>query len=66
MLVEYKGERFRVSERTYAAFENEYPDRASKLRKIREAEEYYNYDKLKELIEPTENETKNIIIKNSR
>ena len=43
MLVEYNGERFRVSERTYEQFQIEHPDRARKLQKIKDAEEYYNF-----------------------
>jgi len=64
MLVDYKGERFRVSERTYEQFQIEHPDRAKKLKIIKEAEEYYNFDKLLQLIEPSTNKTKEIIIKN--
>ena len=64
MLCEYNGERFRVSERTYEQFNIEYPERAAKLKIIKEAEEYYNFSKLKEIIQPPHNETKEIIIKN--
>lgn len=64
MLMEYKGKRFRVSERTYYNFENQHPERAACLKKIKEAEEYYNYDKLLQIIEPPENQTKKIITKN--
>ena len=58
MLIEYQGRRFRVSERTYEFFKRDYPERACKLRIIKEAEEYYNYDKLNSLIEPDKNELK--------
>lgn len=64
MLVDYKGERFRVSERTYEQLQIEYPERAAKLKIIKEAEDYYNLDKLIELIEPSTNKTKETIIKN--
>ena len=62
MLVEYKGERFRVSDRTYESYKRDYPERAKALKIIKEAETYYNYDKLKETIEPTENTIKQVII----
>lgn len=58
MLMEYQGRRFRVSERTYEFFKRDYPERASKLRIIKESEDYYNYDKLEELIEPDNGELK--------
>ena len=65
MLVEYKGRRFNVSDRTYAHFSSYYPDRASKLKIIKEAEDctYYNFDKLKELIEPDNKEIKEYLKK---
>lgn len=64
MLMEYKGERFRVSTRTYENFQRDHPNRAEKLKKIPDSEKYYNYDKLLQLIEPTTNETKDCLLKN--
>lgn len=64
MLVEYKGKRFRISERTYECFERDFPERADCLKIIKESEEYYNYDKLNQTIEPQNNEVKEVIIKN--
>lgn len=63
MLMEYKGKRFRVSERTYEFFSRDYPERASKLKTIKESEEYYNYDKLLQLIEPDNTELKTYLEK---
>lgn len=64
MLVEYQGERFRISERTYEQLQYEYPDRAKKLKIIKDSEEYYNLDKLLQLIEPDKDKIKRTIIKN--
>lgn len=64
MLVEYQGERFRISERTYEQLQYEYPDRAKKLKIIKDSEEYYNLDKLLQLIEPDNDKIKRTIIKN--
>lgn len=63
MLVDYKGRRFRVSERTFEYFMRDYPDRCSKLQVIDEGDVYYNYDKLKELISPDDEELKVFLLK---
>ena len=55
MLCEYKGKQFRVSDRTWESFERDHPEKAACIKRIKESEEYYNYDKLNQIVEPPEN-----------
>ena len=55
MLMEYKGKRFRVSERTWENFQRQHPEKAACIKIVKESEEYYNFDKLNQIVEPPEN-----------
>lgn len=61
MLMEYKGERFRVHERTWEGFSRDYPEKAKKVKHVKESETYYDYDELNQLIEPPEEKIRETI-----